>query len=130
VYLPLVTYSLRTPLEGLSFLQRLLWPLIYAQLWTLKLWVREHYGRGVPYRIVISPFGVVRLVRLPMDATWSYAAPGALEVVRFEFSAGIATGALRLACAPEESPDAPPLVPFVRTGITTVAAQRLGLDTS
>lgn len=102
-----VTYSLRRTLEGLSWIQRLLWPLIFAQLCALKLWVRKHYGRGVPYRIEISRLGAVRLVRLPTDRVWSYAAQGALWIEGAAFSSGLVRPGFGLASAPEEAPPAP-----------------------
>jgi hypothetical protein len=102
-----VTYSFRNPFDGLSWIQRLLWPLIFMQLIALKRWVRSQYGRGVPYRIGISAFGRVRLLRLPTDAARSQSAPGARAVPGFEFSAGLVRAAFRLACADETTPRAP-----------------------
>jgi hypothetical protein len=102
-----VTYSFRNPVDGLSWIQRLLWPLIFVQLIALKRWVRSQYGRGVPYRIGISAFGRVRLLRLPTDAARSQSAAGARAVPGFEFSASLVRAAFRLACADETTPRAP-----------------------
>lgn len=112
-----MTYSFRNPVDGLSWLQRLLWPLIFVQLIALKRWVRSQYGRGVPYRIAISAFGRVRLLRLPSDAVRSQSAPGAPAAPGFEFSAGLVRAAFRLACADETTPRAP--APDVRGPVFT-----------
>ncbi|MFN3312205.1 MAG: hypothetical protein ACK46Q_01895 [Hyphomonas sp.] len=109
-----MTYSLRRPLEGLSWLQLLVWPLIFAQLCALKLWVRKYYGRGVPYRIEISRLGAVRLVRLPTDRTSSYAAPGALWIDARAYRSGLVRPEFVLASAPEAAPPAPAPVSIVR----------------
>lgn len=84
-----MSYSLTQPLKNLSWFQRLIWPLVYAQLIALKMWVRMHYGRGVSYRFWISPIGRVHLTRLALDLTWSYAAPGALKRPTFDFTCGL-----------------------------------------
>ena len=125
-----MTYSFRRPLEGLSSLQRLLWPLIFAQLCALKLWVRTHYGRGVPYRIEISRLGAVRLVRLPTDRTWSYAAPGALWIEDAAFSSGLVRPEFGLACAAEEAPPAPAPVWTLRIGMESVFNPPCALNSS
>jgi len=125
-----VTYSLRRPLEGLSWLQLLVWPLIFAQLTALKLWVRNHYGRGVPYRIEISRLGHVRLVRLPADRTLSYAAPGALWIDARAFSSGLMRPEWPAACAPEEAPHPPAPVWIVRMGMEPVFSAPCAPDTS
>lgn len=107
-------YSLRHPPRGLLPLQVLLWPWIWAQLVALKLWVRKHYGRGVPYRFEVSRFGRVRLVSLPSDLTWGYTANAPLLGETFRFTAGLTHPALALALAPEIAPRAP--APLLRTG--------------
>jgi hypothetical protein len=103
-----VTCSLRHSLEGLSWLQRLIWPLIFAQLTALKRWVRAHDGRGVPYRVDISPFGKVALVRMPMDAAMGQTAAAAFAMPHFEFRVAPARAIFGLACTPECTPPAPP----------------------
>ncbi|MFN7054450.1 hypothetical protein [Hyphomonas sp.] len=60
-------YSLTRPFHWLSPLQRLLWPLIFAQLAALKAWVRSEYGRGFVYRFGITPFGRVIYLGLITD---------------------------------------------------------------
>jgi len=125
-----VTYSLRRPLEGLSFFQRLVWPLIFAQLWALKMWVRRHYGRGVPYRIGISPAGCVHLVRMPMDAAQSYAAPGALVPGSYVFSSGLVRPEFLAACAPEEASRAPAPERIVRMEMDYATVCVPGFNTS
>lgn len=77
------------------------------QLWTLKLWVRKHFGRGVPYRIQISPVGRVYLVRMPTDITACTAAETASRPVTFDFSTGLTSAGYLLACAPQATPHAP-----------------------
>lgn len=68
-------YDRFAPLPGLTWLQWLLWPLIFARLIALKLKVRAQYGRGVPYRYAIGPFGEVHFLGLSAD-------PDAAPVVR------------------------------------------------
>ncbi|MFN4023356.1 MAG: hypothetical protein ACK4MQ_00870 [Hyphomonas sp.] len=110
-----MTYALCTPLEGLSPLQRLLWPLIFAQLIALKAWVRAQYGPGVPYWIRISRLGRVSLRHMPSDFTASWAAPGAYEAPRFDYSSGHARAAFRLVGISVAAAAAPPLVHIIRT---------------
>jgi hypothetical protein len=100
--LPVTYYSLLCPLKTLTWFQLLLWPLIYAQLISLKMWVRRHYGRGVPYRFWVSPLGRVYLVQFPPDLTQSFSAPGALILPGFTFTTGIGTGAHARASLPAE----------------------------
>ena len=128
--LPLVTYSLRKPLEGLTFLQLLLWPLIFAQLVALKRRVRAKYGRGVPYRLTISPFGAVRLARMPMDAAFSYAAPGPLAPISFDFTTHIVRAAFRSACTPDAAPRAPAPARIIRIGMDFGLSEACDFNTS
>ena len=107
-------YSLRHPPEGLCLLHVLLWPWIYAQIITLRLLVRKHYGRCVPYRFEVSPLGRVRLVAMPQDLTWGYAANAPLLEPKFDFTAGVPRPALTRALTSEDTPRAP--APAVRTG--------------
>ena len=67
VILPFVMFSLRKPIQGLSPLQRLLWPLIWLRLLMLKAQVRAAYGPGVPFRFEINAWGGVTLARLPTE---------------------------------------------------------------
>lgn len=60
-------YSRFDPLPNLTWLQWLLWPLIYARLMALKLRIRAQYGRGVPYHVHIGPFGEVHFLGLRAD---------------------------------------------------------------
>lgn len=60
-------YSRFDPPPGLTWLQWLLWPLIFARLMALKLRIRAQYGRGVPYNIEIGPFGEVHFLGLRAD---------------------------------------------------------------
>jgi hypothetical protein len=107
-------YSLRHPPQGLCLLHVLLWPWIYVQIMALRMWVRRHYGRGVPYRLEISPLGRVRLAWLPTDITWGYAASAPLLEVTFDFTRGLPRPALTRALTQEDSPRAP--APVVRAG--------------
>jgi hypothetical protein len=116
-------YSLRHPPEGIPLLHLILWPWIWAQIVALKLWVRKHYGRGVPYRFTVSPLGRVRLAWLPTDLTWGYAANAPLLEPRFDFTAGIPRPALTRALTPEDTPRPP--APVLRTGTILTFAQRL-----
>ncbi|MFN4183812.1 MAG: hypothetical protein ACK4M6_03440 [Hyphomonas sp.] len=100
-------YAFATPLPGLSLIQRLLWPLIFVQLIALRDWVRQHYGRGVPYWITISKFGKVRLRHLPTDFSFSYAAPVSYETFGHDYSAGLTRALLAATCTEEETPAAP-----------------------
>lgn len=109
-----MTYALRIPLEGLSPLQRLLWPLIFAQLVALKAWVRAQYGPGVPYWIRISHCGRVSLRHMPSDFTASWAAPGAYETTRFDYASGRVRAAFRLACVSVAVAAASPLIQIIR----------------
>ncbi|MFN7056446.1 hypothetical protein [Hyphomonas sp.] len=68
-------YDRHAPLPDLTWLQWLLWPLIFARLIALKLQVRAQYGRGVPYHYKIGPFGEVHFLGLCAD-------PDAAPVVR------------------------------------------------
>ena len=61
----MLTYSLFSPIAGLTLLQLLLWPWIYAQAIQLKRWVRATYGPGVPYYWRVTPFGRVYLYDAP-----------------------------------------------------------------
>ena len=108
-------YSLRHPPKGIPLLHVLLWPWIYAQLVALKLWVRAHYGRGVPYRFRVSTYGRVRLVAMPQDLTWGYTANAPLLEPEFTFTTGLPRPALQAALKPEETPRAP--APMIRIGI-------------
>ncbi|MFN3314521.1 MAG: hypothetical protein ACK46Q_13785 [Hyphomonas sp.] len=65
--LGLVMFSLRKPIQGLSPLQRLLWPLIWLRLLMLKAQVRAAYGPGVPFAFEINAWGGVTLTRLPTE---------------------------------------------------------------
>mgnify|MGYP006943319104 CR=1 FL=1 len=115
-------YSLLCPLKTLTWFQLLLWPLIYAQLISLKMWVRKHYGRGVPYRFWVSPFGRVYLVQFPPDLTQSFSAPGALILPEFTFTTGIGTGAHARASLPAEpSVHAAPALPL-ESGVSGMAS--------
>ena len=114
-------YSLRHPPEGLCLLHVLLWPWIYVQIIALRLLVRKHYGRGVPYRFEVSPLGRVRLLYLPTDITWGYAANAPLLEAGFDFTAGIPRPALTRALTEEDTPRAP--APVVRTGTIVDLAQ-------
>ena len=58
-------YSLFSPLPHLTLLQLLLWPWIYAQAMRLKRSIRARYGRGVPYRWVITDCCQVILIDAP-----------------------------------------------------------------
>lgn len=60
-------YSRFDPLANLTWLQWLLWPLIFARLMALKLSIRARYGRGVPYHYHIGPFGEVHFLGLRAD---------------------------------------------------------------
>ncbi|MFN7055183.1 hypothetical protein [Hyphomonas sp.] len=60
-------FSRLLPAPGLSPLQLLLWPLIWLQLVALKHVIRRHYGRGVPYLVVISRFGFVEIARIAAE---------------------------------------------------------------
>lgn len=117
-------YSLRHPPKGIPLLHVLLWPWIYAQLVALKLWVRAHYGRGVPYRFHVSTYGRVRLVAMPQDLTWGYAANAPLLTPEFTFTTGFSRPALRAAPTPKETPCAPapmlrlPIIAFFAGGIS------------
>lgn len=106
-------YSLRHPPKGIPLLHVLLWPWIYAQLVALKLWVRAHYGRAVPpYRFHVSTFGRVRLVAMPQDLTWGYAANAPLLTPEFTFTTALTRPALRQALMAEPTPRAP--APVIR----------------
>ena len=116
-------YSLRHPPEGLCLLHVLLWPWIYAQIIALRLLVRKHYGSGVPYRFEVSPLGRVRLLYLPTDITWGYAANAPMLEPKFDFTAGVPRPALTRALASEDTPRAP--APVVRTGTISAYARHL-----
>ena len=116
-------YSLRHPPEGLCLLHVLLWPWIYAQIIALRLLVRKHYGRGVPYRFEVSPLGRVRLLYLPTDITWGYAANAPMLEPKFDFTAGVPRPALTRALTSEDTPRAP--APAVRTGTISAYARHL-----
>lgn len=102
-----MSYTLRTPLEGLSPLQRLLWPLIFAQLIALKAWVRAQYGRGVPYWVTISRLGHVSLLHMPADFAQSWCAPCALAPAGLAYTCRLARPALACALMAEASPRTP-----------------------
>ena len=108
-------YSLRHPPKGIPFLHVLLWPWIYAQIIALRMWVRAHYGRGVPYRLRVSTYGRVRLIAMPQDLTPGYAANAPLLEPEFTCSTGLPRPALQAALTPEETPRAP--APMIRIGI-------------
>jgi hypothetical protein len=76
-----MTWTLRRPAPGLTLLQQLLWPLIFAQLVALKSWVRAQYGRGVHYGYVISPWGRVRLIYVGIRGFTTYSAAGSIAPV-------------------------------------------------
>lgn len=87
----------------------LIWPLIYVQLLALKAWVRAHYGRGVPYCYEISPWGRVRLYRLPTDCAGGMSAaivspPSAIDVFHFAASPRLALALGTEPCAPVPAP--------------------------
>ena len=115
-------YAYSTPLPGLSLLQRLLWPLIYVQLIALRDWVRQHYGRSVPYWITISKFGRVRLRHLPTDFAFSQAAPVSYERVGYDYACGLTRACLAQTCREDGTPPAPapagaqPLMPQTQSG--------------
>ncbi len=96
-----MTYTLHTPPAGMTGFLRLIWPLLYVQLIALRAWVRKHYGPGVPFWYVISRWGIVSLLHMPMDFTQSYAAPGALKPAAFDFSLGAPSAGLTEALAAE-----------------------------
>lgn len=102
-----MTCTLRNPLEGLTFFQRMIWPLIFAQLWALKLRVRRRYGRGVPYRYWISPLGRVCLLFTAADRVRGDVAAGPLTLAPFAFTCGCAQGAAETACALPLAPRPP-----------------------
>lgn len=60
-------YSRFDPPPGLTWLQWLLWPLIFARLMAMKIRIRAQYGRDVPYNIEIGPFGEVHFLGLRAD---------------------------------------------------------------
>ena len=76
-----MTWTLRRPAPGLTLLQQLLWPLIFAQLVALKTWVRAQYGRGMPYGYFISPWGRVRLIYVGIRGFTTYSAAGSIAPV-------------------------------------------------
>lgn len=123
-------YALATPLPGLSLLQRLLWPLIYMQLVTLRDSLRAQYGRGVPYWISISRLGRVRLHRLPMDGTFSDAAPVSCERFGHAYTTGLARAVLASACAEEITPPAPAAAPGLAAWNSPLLQTQSGRATS
>jgi hypothetical protein len=52
-----VKYSLRHPPSGLTLTHQLLWPLIFAQLVALKLWVRRQLWRRGALLVLRQPLG-------------------------------------------------------------------------
>jgi hypothetical protein len=113
-------YSLRHPPKGIPLLHVLLWPWIWAQLAALKLWVRAHYGRGVPYWVEVSPLGRVRLRRMPMDLTRGQAAGAPQLAPGFTFTTALTRPALRAALTAEDPPRAP--APVRRAGTIALPA--------
>ncbi|MFN4023193.1 MAG: hypothetical protein ACK4MQ_00035 [Hyphomonas sp.] len=101
-------YSRFDPLPGLTWLQWLLWPLIFARLMAVKLRVRAQYGRGVPYHCEIGPLGQVWFMGLRADpdqvpvcvqlfdaaSRWGEAEPAVLPPRLAALIAGPATGAV------------------------------------
>ncbi len=112
-----VSYALHRPLRGLPVHLVLIWPLIFARLMLLKLWVRRHYGRGVPYRYRLDWWGRVTLYWLPTDLCWAASAPAPLMAAPenpFTFACMVASRALARACAPLAAsylPSPPPGLP-------------------
>ncbi|MEQ9505965.1 MAG: hypothetical protein RLO80_06810 [Hyphomonas sp.] len=125
-----MTYSLRRPLEGLTGFPLLIWPFVYAQLLALKAWVRREHGPGLPYRIAISPWGIVRLVRLPTDMAVGAAAPAAFRPPVFAFAALPRAPGLAAALAPEVQPRLAAPRRLIRTRIIAPATLALHPDTS
>jgi len=103
-----VKYSLRHPPSGLTLTHQLLWPLIFAQLVALKLWVRRRYGAGVPYWFHVSRWGRVSLRHMPGDFTASDTAPCALRPVPAVVRLFARSVRLALATAPEVRALVPP----------------------
>lgn len=129
MYDPRLMYSLRHPPAGIPFAHLLIWPLIYAQIRTLSLWVRSRYGRGVPFWFQVSPWGRVTLLRMPIDAGRGSAAPVSLEQPRFAFRTAAPSSRLRLALAAALRVL---VAPLARLGgkIAAPASSRLVFDTS
>ncbi|MBY9066251.1 hypothetical protein K1X12_05035 [Hyphomonas sp. WL0036] len=123
---PPMDYAFSSPLPGLSLLQRLLWPLIYVQLIALRDWVRQHYGRGVPYWITISKFGRVRLRRLPTDSTLSFAAPASYAPAGYDYACGLTRACLSDAFCDEDAASVFVSVPVPVAGIAPMPQTQSG----
>lgn len=126
-----MTYSFNRPPAGMIGFLLLIWPLIFVQLIALKAWVRKQYGPGVPYWYAISRWGRVSLRHMPIDfAERSYAAPGALRPLAFDFTLSTSPKRFALALTPESQAPMPahggsPEIPSVH-----VAYALKGFDTS
>lgn len=125
-----MSYTLRTPLEGLSPFQRLLWPLIFAQLIALKAWMRAQFGPGVPYWIRISHLGRVSLRHMPSDFTQSWAAPGAYLPAGFAYASGFVRSALSRVLMARAAARAPRPAPEIRIRTNEMGQAAACPDTS